>query len=149
MKNKNEYVNLVRKQEKKFNDFPMFFAYDEKQYKEGKQTLKVTEDKELCSIGYGGYIRKKDLQAFNDMVKKHEIELKQSIENDRTGEGFIYDMFLYELENHEYCITYELDDTLDALGLTLDEVINNKPLKRGLLLARKKILEENINNYNY
>ena len=58
-------------------------------------------------------------------------------------------MFLYELENHEYFITYELDDTLDALNLTLDEVLNSSTLKNGLLLARKKILEENINNYNY
>ena len=39
MYNKNEYVNLIRKQEKEFNNFPMFFAYNEKQYKEGKQTL--------------------------------------------------------------------------------------------------------------
>mgnify|MGYP003463849408 len=149
MKSKNEYVNLIRKQEKEFNDFPMFFAYNEKQYEEGKQTLEVIEDKELCSIGYGGYIRKKDLQSFNSMVEKHEIELKQSIENDKTGEGFIYDMFLYELENHEYFITHEIDDTLDALSLTLDDVINSSTLKRGLLLARKKILESNINNYNY
>ena len=149
MYNKNEYINLVRKQEKEFNNFPMFFAYDEKQYKEGKQTLEVIEDKEICSIGYGGYIRKKDLQAFNDMVEKHNKELKQSIENDRTGEGFIYDMFLYELENHEYFITHEIDDTLDALNLTLNEVLNSSTLKRGLSLARKKILESNINNYNY
>jgi hypothetical protein len=31
-------------------------------------------------------------------------------------------MFNYELGNHEYCITHDLTDTLDALGLTLEEV---------------------------
>ena len=149
MYNKNKYVNLVRKQEKEFNDFPMFFAYNEKQYKEGKQTLGIIDDKDICYIGYCGCIRKKDLQAFNNMIEKHKIEIKQSIENDKTGEGFIYDMFLYELENHEYFITYEIDDTLDALNLTIDEVLNSSTLKNGLLLARKKILEENRNNYNY
>ena len=148
MYNKNEYVNLVRKQEKEFNDFPMFFAYNEKQYKEGKQTLGVIDDKEICSIGYG-YIRKSDKQLFSDMLERHNKEFKQSIENDKTGEGFIYDMFLYELENHEYFITYEIDDTLDALSLTLDDVLNSSTLKHGLLLARKKILEENRNNYNH
>ena len=148
MYNKNEYVNLVRKQEKEFNNFPMFFAYNEKQYEEGKQTLGVIDDKEIYSIGYG-YIRKSDKQLFSDMLERHNKEFKQSIENDKTGEGFIYDMFLYELENHEYFITYELDDTLDALNLTLDEVLNSSTLKNGLLLARKKILEENRNNYNY
>ena len=148
MYNKNEYVNLIRKQEKEFNDFPMFFAYNEKQYKEGKQILGVIDDKEIYSIGYG-YIRKSDKQLFSDMLERHNKEFKQSIENDKTGEGFIYDMFLYELENHEYFITYELDDTLDALNLTIDEVLNSSTLKNGLLLARKKILEENRNNYNY
>ena len=148
MYNKNEYVNLVRKQEKEFNNFPMFFAYNEKQYEEGKQTLGVIDDKEIYSIGYG-YIRKSDKQSFNNMLERHNKEFKQSIENDKTGEGFIYDMFLYELENHEYFITYELDDTLDALNLTLDEILNSSTLKNGLLLARKKILEENRNNYNY
>ena len=149
MYNKNEYVNLVRKQEKEFNNFPMFFAYNEKQYKEGKKTLGVIDDKDICSIEYGGYIRTIDRQSFSDMLERHNKEFKQSIENDKTGEGFIYDMFLYELENHEYFITYELDDTLDALNLTIDEVLNSSTLKNGLLLARKKILEENRNNYNY
>ena len=149
MYNKNEYVNLVRKQEKEFNSFPMFFAYNEKQYKEGKQTLGVIDDKEIWYIGYCGYIRKSDKQLFSDMLERHNKELKQSIENDKTGKGFIYDMFLYELENHEYFITYELDDTLDALNLTIDEVLNSSTLKNGLLLARKKILEEKRNNYNY
>ena len=149
MYNKNEYVNLIRKQEKEFNNFPMFFSYNKKQYEEGKQILGVIDDKEICYIGYGGCIRKKDLQAFNNMIERHNKELKQSMENDKTGEGFIYDMFLYELKNHEYFITYKLDDTLDALNLTLDEVLNSSTLKNGLLLARKKILEENRNNYNY
>ena len=31
-------------------------------------------------------------------------------------------MFSYELANHEYCITYDIEPTLDALGLTLDEI---------------------------
>ena len=36
-------------------------------------------------------------------------------------------MFRYELSNHEYVYTRDLQDTLDALGLTIEE-INKRPL---------------------
>ena len=50
-------------------------------------------------------------------------------------------MFLYELANHEYCITYELEDTLEAVGLTIQEVENSKALKHGLVLAKREYLK--------
>ncbi len=47
-------------------------------------------------------------------------------------------MFAAELANHEYGYTYELDETLDALGLTLDKVKADKRLRKGLNKALKK-----------
>ena len=64
--------------------------------------------------------------------------MKEAIASDPTGEGFIKDMFLYELANHEYCITYELDDTLYALDLTLEEIEKDPRLKLGLQLAKNE-----------
>lgn len=75
------------------------------------------------------------------MCQRTEKEMQEAIDNDKTGEGFIKEMFKYELANHEYCITYELDDTLDALGLTIEEINNNQALKHGLELARKEYLK--------
>ena len=63
--------------------------------------------------------------------------MKTSINSDTTGEGFIFDMFSYELANHEYIVTWSLTDTLEALNLTLEEVSNNKSLSKGLKLAKK------------
>ena len=48
-------------------------------------------------------------------------------------------MFKYELNNQEYCITYDLTDTLEALHLTLEEIESNKNLRIGLKLALKEI----------
>ena len=48
-------------------------------------------------------------------------------------------MFYSELNNHEYGYTKELDDTLDALDLTIDDINNNKNLKNGLSLAIQEI----------
>ena len=38
---------------------------------------------------------------------------------------YAYEAFLYELGNHEFCITYEVEPTLAAIGLTEDEVLND------------------------
>jgi hypothetical protein len=44
-------------------------------------------------------------------------------------------MFLYELANHEYTYTNDLEDTLSALDLTPDDINSNKALKKGLQKA--------------
>jgi hypothetical protein len=71
------------------------------------------------------------------MFDRHEKELADAIADDETGDGFICEMFMYELSNHEYTYTDELDDTFDALGLTEDEVYANPALRRGLDKACK------------
>lgn len=50
-------------------------------------------------------------------------------------------MFCYELANHEYGYTYDLDPTLDALGLTIEEVRQNERLLHGLEEARKEVMK--------
>jgi len=47
--------------------------------------------------------------------------------------------FIYELANHEYCITGYLGDALDALGTTEEEIKKDPRLK--------KILKEAVNEY--
>ena len=61
--------------------------------------------------------------------------MKEAIAGDLEGESFIYDMFKYELANHEYGCTWELEDTIQALNLTLEEINNSQNLKAGLKKA--------------
>ena len=51
----------------------------------------------------------------------------------------IYEMFLDELDNHEYGYTRDTEDTLYALGYTADEVLGNPRLKRGIEKAVTEI----------
>jgi hypothetical protein len=46
-------------------------------------------------------------------------------------------MFVYELGNHEYSYTGDIDETLDALGFTIEDIKNDERLEKGLLLAMK------------
>ena len=71
------------------------------------------------------------------MLDRHHDELQAAIDADLTGKGFIFDMFSYELANHEYNYTGDISSTLEALNLTEDEVNNNKRIQLGLKLAIK------------
>lgn len=136
----NKYVELKNKLQKEFDEFPFGFAFSNEQFEKMKEELGVKDNSELISIGAGGFIRKTDEKALDELINGKEKRMKEAIAEDKTGEGFIKDMFLYELANHEYCITYELDDTLYALDLTLEEIEKDPRLKLGLQLAKNEYL---------
>lgn len=133
----NSYIALKNKQQKEINAFPMFFAYSNEQFKAGMKQigLKPGETKKVCALVAGGYCRKTDRQKFVDMLVRHHKEVATAVAEDTTGEGFIREMFSYELANHEYCVTMDLTDTFEALDLTLEEVNSNRALMHGLVLA--------------
>ena len=139
----NKYDELKKQHSKEFNEFPIFFAFDENQFKEGMQKLGLTEnDKDkVVSIGFGGIIRKTDVEAFKGMNIRHKEEIREAIQNDKTGEGFIKDMFLSEMANHEYGYTRDITDTLEACGLSIDDIEENENLKNGLNLAKEDYLK--------
>lgn len=138
----NRYAELRERQQAEFNKLPLGFAFSDKQFGEMMQRWGLDPEKDLdkiTRIPYGGFIQKKDLDLFHETVERHGAEMKAAIEADETGEGFIYEMFLYELDNHEYGYTGDTEDTLDALGYTAEEVIGNPRLKRGIEKAATEI----------
>ena len=137
----NKYREMKQKHQKEINEFPMFFAFNNKQFVEGMNKLGLSEKdtSQICSIGAGGYIRKADKEAFGNMFKRHADEHNAAIQADKTGNGYIFDMFLYELNNHEFSYTQDYEDTLNALCLTYDELEKNPRLAKGLKRAAEKI----------
>lgn len=140
---KNLYVELKERHSKEFNNFPCFFAFNQDQFNEGMEKLGLTKnDTDKIYRGIGGmFYKKSDSQKLKDMLNRHDREMKQAIKNDITGEGFIFDMFNYELANHEYCWTMDIEDTIDALGITLEEINNNEQLLHGLNKAKQYQME--------
>ena len=139
----NAYQEMKDRQQKEFDAFPIGAAFSQQQFQNmmEKWGLTVKDTDKICSIGGGCYIRKADIAAFTTLINKTAAELKNAITADLTGDGFIFDMFVYELANHEYCITYDLEETLDALGLTPEEVNADELLKHGLNKAIKYYLK--------
>jgi len=141
----NKYLELRKGHREEVENFPMFFAFNAEQFIKGmkKFGLDPKEDKnKIYDIGMGGFIKKSDDDKFDEMMTRHDREIQEAISQDKTGEGFIKDMFRYELGNHEYIVTFSYTDTLDVLGLTMEEVKEDKALKNGLEKARKEYLKQ-------
>jgi hypothetical protein len=128
-----KYTELKAKHQKEVDAFPFGFAFSQKQFEEMMTKWGLTPDDtdKIYSIGGGGYIRKSDSKAMSEMFDRHEAERKAAMQDDE----YLYEMFNYELANHEYCITYDLDDTLDALGLTIEEINANPRMADALKRA--------------
>lgn len=62
----NSYDQLRARQQKEVDDFPMAFAFNDKQFAEGMRKLGLdpSETCQVLSIGAGGFIRKTDEDAF-------------------------------------------------------------------------------------
>lgn len=140
------YKEMRERHQNEFNKFPMSFAITKEDLKEGLKKLGLSEnDKDkIVGIGFGGFIKKEDKEAYEDMENKHYKELQDAIKNDKTGEGFIQSMFDYELANHEYGYTLSLNETLAACGLTYKDIEENPNLQNGLNLSTNKYKENEL-----
>lgn len=130
----NEYLQVKDRHSEEFNSFPIFWAFNDKQFEEGMEKfgLKPTDTDKIYKLNGGGYYKKTDSKALRELLTRHENEMSYAIANDKTGEGFIFDMFDYELGNHEFSYTGSTEDTLDALGLSKGDIKQNKALAVGL-----------------
>ena len=139
----NQYTDLKHRQQEEFDAFPMQFAFSEEQFAEGMKKLGLAPaatDK-IYKVPGGGFYRKEDSKRFAEMMDRFENELEAAIAADKTGDGFIYEMFLSELQNHEYGYTGDLDETLAALDCTMEDIRADIRLSRGLEKAMREIME--------
>jgi hypothetical protein len=127
----NEFKTQIQSE---FNDFPIAYAFSDKQLKEGLEELGVKDTSEVSGVGSGGFIRKSDKQSFIDLCTKHSDRTEEFLSKDENLKSAL----VYELGNHEYCITGNPQEAFEALGI--DETKRTKII---LKLAIKQYWEEN------
>ncbi|MCL2223788.1 MAG: hypothetical protein FWB96_08290 [Defluviitaleaceae bacterium] len=138
----NSYLALEAKHQKEVNQFPFFFAFGDEQFEKELAKLGLTLDDtdKICRLDdIGAFCLKSNAPKLKEMFARHERERKEAIAADTTGHGYIYEMFLYELANYEYCYTNDLTDTLNAIGITRKEISEDKALSAGFEKAIAKI----------
>lgn len=124
------HVELKKKHSEDISNFDgLFFAFNHEQMEEGIKKVGATVDNKIVSIGAGGYILKSKLKDFEDMLSRHKQERKELKKNEKE----LIDAIVYELINHEYCITHDVDDALQALELTKEDV-GEEVLKKAIKL---------------
>lgn len=140
---KNKYKELKDRQQKEFNELPVKSAFGETQFAEMMSEWGLDPKRDQGKIyslaGTGVYYLRTDAKIIRDTLSRFDREMKAEIEADKTGEGFIKDMFIYEMDNHEFNYTRDITETMDALGLTPSDIEESESLRRGLVLAFESV----------
>ena len=129
------YYDLKQQHSKELNDFKgIFFAFNNEQFNEGMLKIGLSSDDttKICSLAAGGYILKTRIKDFKDMFNRHSAE-KKAFKKDQKQ---LLNALIYELNNHEYCITRDVSDTLAALELKIED-IDPDILKKACLEASR------------
>ncbi len=131
----NDYQKLKAQHQAEVNAFPMGFAFSQAQFEEDMKALGLTPSdagKIYAISGTGGFYRRTDAKALHEMFRRRRQELEEAVQSDATGDGFIFQMFDCELADHEYGYSGDLDETLDALGFTMEDINADPRLAHGL-----------------
>lgn len=117
---KQEYLDLQEKHRKELSEFPMAYAFSDKQLEEALEKLGATKDECVTVIGHGDIMKRENAKPFIDMLKRQAEEVKDKLKNDPE---FAEAAFLYEMDNHEYAINWDGDeDVLACFAITWDDI---------------------------
>lgn len=136
---KQEYLDLKKQQEREFAEFPIAYAFNDKQLQEALEKLGATKEECVTVFGHGDIVKRTDAKALIKMLERHTQELKQKLKDDPD---FAYEAFLYEMNNHEYAINWTADDdVLDCFSIDWDFI-----RKHGLQLAYDRARTQHFKN---
>ena len=131
------YLKMKTRQQKEVNGFPMAFAFCSRQFAEGMRSLGLdpSDKEQIVSIGGGGFIRKTDEEAYKAMFRRHRLEHEAAMDADKTGDGYLLEMFRHELSNHEYGYTRDPEPALLALGIYQEDIVSDERLLHAFAAA--------------
>ena len=120
---KQEYLDLKKRHQKEFEDFPIAYAFSDEQLKEALDKLGATKEECVSIFGHGDIVKRTDAKALIALMRRHDKELHQKLKDDPD---FAEEAFLYEMDNHEYAINWSADeDVLAAFNITFDFIRKN------------------------
>ena len=134
-----KYWDMANRHQAEVNALPIYFAFSKKQFKDMLLRMGVSNPKaELYRSAGGGFYRKADAKLVRGTFARVAKELHDAL---TTSYEFAVDTFKSELANHEFCITYDPEDTIDALGLDMEDFGRYPMLVDAFAEAKKQYLE--------
>lgn len=144
----NLYLKLYRTQEKRIHDFISefaFFAFNDEQLEKGLQKFGIQREdmaEHFVRFTGGGFMLKSKVADYMELSNAIAKETEDAIHDAQTGPQFAYQMFYYELCNHEYSYTGDTWETLEALGMNYEEVREDPILFEALRKACKDVIRD-------
>lgn len=132
-----EYLDLMKKQQEELTNFPIAYAFSDKQLEEALEKLGAKKEECISMFGHGDILKKSDVPAFKEMMKRHKQELLDAMKDVEFAEA----AFLYEMDNHEYAINWDGDaDVLACFYMNYD-LVDEMGLRSAYLSARNKHMQ--------
>ena len=115
-----EYLDLKKKHEKELNEFPIAYAFNEKQLEEALEKLGATKEECVSVFGHGDIVKRENAKLLIELLDRQNKEMKRKLREDHD---FAEAAFLYEMDNHEYANNWSGDeDVLDCFNLTFTDI---------------------------
>lgn len=134
MNHRQAYLDLQKRHQQELTDFPIAYAFSEKQLEEALEKLGATKEECVTVFGHGDIVKRTDAEALVAMLERHTEEVREALRDPEFAEA----AFLYEMDNHEYAINWSGDeDVLDCFGLTWEK-LRNMGLQMAWNSARNK-----------
>ncbi|EGQ0303604.1 hypothetical protein O0F56_01850 [Staphylococcus pseudintermedius] len=141
MENTKTYTEFKEEQRQKFEALPIQYFLSENIETICKK-MEVASPKDLIKIGGFGVMKKSNKYLINNYLLDKQKEFQKLMQSDE----FALNAFKYELANHEFVITYDYEDALDALELEYSEL--DSRLLNLLKKAKEQYLKE-FDEYSY
>lgn len=133
-----EYLDLRKRHQKEFEDFPIAYAFNDEQLKEALEKLGATKEECVTVFGHGDIVKRENAKTLVELLDHQQDELIRHLLDDAE---FAEEAFLYEMDNHEYAINWTGDeDVLACFGITFEK-INRWGLQRAYRRARERHME--------
>lgn len=140
------YQQIKARQQAEVNAFPIGAAFSDKQVEEMMQKFGLPNDKrgyaQIVGLGYGAYIMRKDVPAWNEMAERHEREMKEWRKNRKE----LKEGLRYEFANHECQFGRRDEEVCACVGLDWAEVQKDAELMKIYKEAWKLFWDDCVKN---
>lgn len=81
-------------------------------------------------------MQKSDSKSYKNMYKRFALEKREALKDD----NYVLEMFQCEMKNHEYDLTHDDKEVIEACGLDMIEMNSSQRLRLLYIQAKKLFL---------
>lgn len=116
------YLDMMKRQQQELTDFPIAYAFNEKQLEEALEKLGATKEECCTYLNMGDVMKKTDVPAFKAMLKRHTEELQNAMKNEQFALDLIFKTLVDDKVDYSYLTTMP-ESTEQTNSIMLDLIL--------------------------